>query len=100
MPGVDRAENRRDCVKVENLVIERKPSYDADYPSMLVGLVQIKGEHGKIEVRLSSATVSAIFSLIKTDVQRVANYNASQVEHAVAEAESEMPLLENIDIPL
>ena len=86
-------------MKVENLVIERKASYDNDYPNMLVGLVQIKGEHGKMEVRLSSCVVCQIFALIKEDVQKVADYNSSQASEAVSEAENETPLLEKNDLP-
>ena len=86
-------------MKVENLVIERKASYDNDYPNMLVGLVQIKGEHGKMEVRLSSCVVCKIFALIKEDVQKVADYNSSQASEAVSEAENETPLLEKNDLP-
>lgn len=82
-------------MKVQNLLIERKPSYDIEYPNMLVGTVQIQGDQGKMEVKISNAVVSAIFALVKADVQRVANYNAAQVGFAVEEAENEMPLLEN-----
>jgi len=85
-------------MRVENLVIERKGSYDTDYPNQLVGLVQIKGEHGKMEVKLSSLVVGQIFGLIKKDVQKVADYNSSQASDAVSEAENEMPLLEKNDI--
>ncbi len=81
-------------MKVENLVIDRKPSYDNDYPNMLVGIVQIQGLHGKMEVKLSNKTVSQIFSLIKEDVQKTATYNANQVGDAIDEAENETPLLE------
>jgi hypothetical protein len=80
-------------MKVENLIIERRASYDQDYPNMLVGLVQMKGEHGKMEVKLSNLVVSRIFELIKADVQRVADYNASQSSHAIEEAENEAPAL-------
>jgi len=87
-------------MKVENLVIERKESYAADYPNMLVGLVQIKGEHGKMEVKLSNRVVAEIFALVKADVQRVADYNASQVTGAVEDAESEQALMENMKAPI
>ena len=83
-------------MKIENLHIERRPSYDDDYPNMLAGVVQIIGEQGKMEVRLSNKVVSQIFGLIKSDVQRTADYNASQVSEAVENAESEAPLLENM----
>lgn len=85
-------------MKVHNLIIERKPSYSEDYPNQLVGLVQLKGEHGKQEIRLSSGTLSRIFALIKEDAQRVANYNSSNVSHAIEEASNEAPLLEATDL--
>lgn len=82
-------------MKIKNLRIERKESYDPDYPNQLVGLVQIAGEHGKMEVKLSSACVADIFALIKSDVVRVSKYNAEQSGQAVDEAEGELKLLEN-----
>lgn len=82
-------------MKVENLIIERKPQYDSDYPNMLVGLVQMHGEHGKMEVKLSNSIVAKIFALIKSDVQRVADYNSSQADHAIEQASSE-GLLEDL----
>ena len=81
-------------MKVENLIIERKPSYADDYPNMLVGLVQIQGLRGKMEVKLSNKAVSQIFALIKDDVQKTAEYNASQAAEAVSEAENEQLLIE------
>lgn len=83
-------------MKVQNVNIERKAAYDSDYPNMLVGLVQIQGEHGKMEVKLSNSVVSQIFSLIKTDVQRVADYNASQSGQAIEDAASQSVMLEDI----
>ncbi len=81
-------------MKVENLLIERKSKYDDDYPAMLVGTVQLKGEHGKQEVKLANETVAKIFALIKADCQRVADYNAAQTSHAIEEAQSEHKLIE------
>ena len=85
-------------MKVENLVIERKASYDNDYPNQLVGLVQVKGEHGKMEVKMSSTVVGKIFALVKEDVERVAKYNSSQVGQAVEEASGEYLLAHGVDI--
>lgn len=82
-------------MKLENLNIDRREAYDADYPNMLVGVVQLKGEHGKMEVKLSNKTVSEIFALVRGDVQKTADYNASQAGEAVENAENEAPLLEN-----
>lgn len=80
-------------MKVENLLIERKPTY-SDTINPLEGIVQIQGEHGKMEVKLSSAIIAHIFKLVKDDVQRVADYNASQSGQAIEEAQGEMKLLE------
>ena len=87
-------------MKIQNLLIERKPQYDAEYPNMLVGLVQLQGQNGKMEVKLSNSTISEIFSLIKQDLQRVAKQNASQVTHAIEEAENEGRLehIEEVDL--
>ena len=85
-------------MKVENLVIERRASYDNDYPNQLVGLVQVKGEHGKMEIKLSSTVVSKIFVLVKEDAERVAKYNSSQVGQAVEEASGEYLLTHGGDI--
>ena len=83
-------------MKIQNLLIERKPQYDTEYPNMLVGLVQLQGQNGKMEVKLSNSTLAEIFALIKQDVQRVAKTNASQVGHAIDEAVNE-GRLEHID---
>lgn len=83
-------------MKVINLTIERKASYDQDYPNMLVGLVQMQGEHGKMEVKVSNSVVAKIFALVKDDAQRVANYNADQTGHAFDEAQNEHALIEDI----
>ena len=82
-------------MQVKNLIIERKPSYSEEYPNQLVGLVQIQGEHGKMEVKLSSKVVACIFDIIEEDVLRVAKYNASQSGEAVQEASGELKLIES-----
>jgi hypothetical protein len=80
-------------MKIQNLNIERRPTYDVDYPNMLVGIVQLSGEQGKMEVKLSNQAVSRIFALIRDDVQHTADYNARQVSRAVDDAENEFGVL-------
>lgn len=80
-------------MQVINLNIERRPSYDHDWPNQLVGIAQLQGPHGKLEVKLSPSTVANIFELIKKDAQRVADYNASQVGQAIEDAQGEQKLL-------
>jgi hypothetical protein len=80
-------------MKIQNLNIERRPTYDCDYPNMLVGIVQLSGEQGKMEVKLSNQAVSRIFALTKDDVQYTADYNARQVSRAVDDAENEFEVL-------
>lgn len=65
-------------MKVVKLEIRKHDQYNDDYKDEIVGMVQIMGETGKMEVRLHPGTVAKIFRLCKDDVQRVANYNASQ----------------------
>jgi hypothetical protein len=65
-------------MKILSLEIKKRDRYDAEYPNEIVGVVQIIGETGKMEVRLFPKTVAEIFRMCKDDVQKVANYNASQ----------------------
>lgn len=80
-------------MRVISLHIERRPNYDADYPDQLVGMVQLQGETGKIEVKLSNSSLVQIFSTITQDVERGARSTAAQVGHAISEIQHEIPLL-------
>ena len=65
-------------MKVLALEIKKRENYDSEYPNEIVGVVQIVGSTGKMEVKLSPKTVAEIFRLCRGDVERVAIYNASQ----------------------
>ena len=69
-------------MKVLKLDIRKHDSYGDEYPNEIVGIVQISGSTGKMEVRLRPKTVADIFRLCKNDVQKVADYNASQASNA------------------
>jgi hypothetical protein len=73
-------------MKIVALEIKKRESYDSEYPNEIVGVVQIVGETGKMEVRLFPKTVAEIFRLCKGDVQKVADYNASQASVACENA--------------
>jgi hypothetical protein len=93
-------------MKVLKLAISKHEQYASEYPNEIVGVIQISGETGKMEVRLSPSTVSKIFRLCKEDVQKVANYNASQAANACVTAADTVDLqienkeLKQIDGPL
>ena len=72
-------------MKVISLEISKRGPYESEYPNEMVGTVQITGNTGKMEVRLTPRTLSEIFRLCKKDVQRVADFNASQATSAVDE---------------
>jgi hypothetical protein len=78
-------------MRVENLLIER-PSYPDNSP--LQGQVQMSGLNGKMEVKLAPQTIAAIFSLVRSDVEKTAEYNARQSGEAIDNAEGECKLLE------
>ena len=78
-------------MKVKNLVIER-PSYPDNAP--LEGQVQMGGLNGKMEVKLSPQTIASIFTQVKHDVEKTAEYNARQSGEAIDNAEGEAKLLE------
>ena len=79
-------------MQVESLSVERRPSYDAEYPGMLVGLVRLKGSNGSQEIRLSNESLSKIFKAIAEDVQQTAVQNAALTKRGMADATAE-PLL-------
>lgn len=86
-------------MKILSLEIKKRESYDTEYPNEIVGVVQIIGETGKMEVRLFPKTVAAIFRMCKGDVQNVADFNASQASKACDNAADTMELqLENSDL--
>ena len=86
-------------MRVISLEIKKREAYDHDYPNEVVGVVQITGVTGKMEVRLSPKTVVEIFKLCRNDVQQVADYNASQAASACDNAADSMLLqIENNDL--
>jgi hypothetical protein len=85
-------------MKVVALEIKKRESYE-EYANEFVGVVQIVGGTGKMEVRLSPRTVLEIFKMCVSDVQRVADYNASQATIAVKDISDSILLsIENKEI--
>jgi hypothetical protein len=79
-------------MRVESLTVERRPSYDSEYPSQLVGLVELKGLNGSQKIKLSNESLSKIFKVIADDVQRTAVENAALTRRGISDATTE-PLL-------
>ena len=79
-------------MKIENLLIERKPSYHETHPHQLLGIIQLSGPTGKQEIILSNGSLARIFELIRQDVIATAKANAAQTEHALDEAAAEHQL--------
>ena len=79
-----------EIVKVE---IRKQASYE-DYPNQIAGIVQLKSENGKQEVKLSASVVSQIFGLLKNDLVQRAKALSNEVEGA-AENAIHAPLLES-----
>jgi hypothetical protein len=85
-------------MKIIALEIKKRQPYDSEYPSEMVGVVQIAGSTGKMEVRLSPKTVAEIFRMCRSDVQKIADYNATQASAACDTAADNMMLqIENGD---
>jgi len=86
-------------MKVVKLEVRKHDQYNDDYKDEIVGMVQIVGETGKMEVRLRPRTVAKIFRLCKEDVQKVADYNASQATSACENAADTIELqIENEEL--
>lgn len=79
-------------MQVEALNIERRPSYDNEYPNQLVGLVKLKGVAGTQEIVLSPGALSRVFGVVASEVQDTARRNAEQVKRGMQDA-VDMPLL-------
>lgn len=79
-------------MQVESLEIQRRPSYDSDFPNQLVGLVKLKSNLGSQEIRITNAGLAKIFEVITDEVQATARENASRTKNALADAMHE-PLI-------
>lgn len=78
-------------MQIKSLEIGRHAAYQQN-AGQLYGQVELTGPNGAMTVHLTPPTLSAIFSLIKAECQRVAQDNAREVARAIASAEAE-PLL-------
>lgn len=76
-------------MQIESLEVQRRPSYDSEYPNMLVGVVKLKGHLGTQEVRLSNESLSQIFATIRDDVVKTAKKNAGETSRAMSDATAE-----------
>ena len=79
-------------MQVESLSVERRPSYDSEFPYQLVGTVSMKSITGNQTIRLSNAALSKIFNVITEEVAATAKVNAEMTTRAMADATYE-PLL-------
>jgi len=86
-------------MKVVSVDIRRRESYDSEFPNQMVGMVNLKGENGSMEVKISNTVLASIFTLIKKDVARVAEDNSKQASNAIEEAAAEGLLIEGGDKP-
>lgn len=86
-------------MKVVKLEIRKHDQYNDPYQDEVVGMVQIMGSTGKMEVRLKPATIAKIFKMCRDEVQLVATHNAGQAGQACDDAGDEITMLaENGDL--
>lgn len=82
-------------MKLVSLHVERRPSYDDDYPNQMVGTVRLEGTTGKMEVVLSNPVLAEIFTILRANVQSIASRNAAQVANAVDVVNNEQLAIED-----
>ena len=87
-------------MQITRLTVERRPSYDSEFPNQLVGTVEFTGPTGAQTVRLSNGALSRIFGVIAAEVQQTARDNAAQVRRGVEDAMNEPLALEATKIQL
>ena len=87
-------------MQIKSLEINRRPSYDSDYPNQLVGTVELVGPTGAMKIVLSPGALSRVFGVIAAEVQDTARANANAVRRGMEDAMNEPLALEARNIPL
>ena len=87
-------------MQIKSLEINRRPSYDSDYPNQLVGMVELTSPHGEMKIVLSPGALSRIFGVIAAEVQDTARTNANATRRCMEDAMNEPLALEarNVNI--
>lgn len=85
-------------MQVESISVEKRPSYDSDYPNQLVGTVTLKGMSGTQTMRLSPGALSRMFKVIAQEVQETAQANAALVKNGMRDAADACLVLESSTI--
>ena len=86
-------------MQIKSLEINRRPSYDSEYPNQLIGTVELVGPNGAMKIVLSHGALSRIFGVIAAEVQDTARANANAVRRGVEDAMNEPLALEAQTIP-
>ena len=86
-------------MQIKSLEINRRPSYDSNFPNQLVGTVELVGPHGAMKIVLSPGALSRVFGVIAVEVQDTARTNANAVRRGMEDAMNEPLALEAQTIP-
>ena len=86
-------------MQIKSLEINRRPSYDSDFPNQLIGTVELVGRNGAMKIVLSPGALSRIFGVIAAEVQDTARTNANAVRRGMEDAMNEPLALEAQTIP-
>lgn len=87
-------------MQIKSLEINRRPSYDSEYPNQLIGTVELVGPNGAIKIVLSPGALSRVFGVISAEVQDTARTNANAVRRGMEDAMNEPLALEAQNVPL
>ena len=87
-------------MQISRLTIERRPSYDSEFPNQLVGTVEFTAPTGAQTIRLSNGALSRVFGVIAAEVQQTARDNAAQVRRGVEDAMNEPLALQAANVQL
>ena len=86
-------------MQIKSLEINRRPSYDSEYPNQLIGTVELVGPNGAMKIVLSPGALSRVFGVISAEVQDTARTNANAVRRGMEDAMNEPLALEAQTIP-
>lgn len=87
-------------MQIKSLEINRRPSYDSEYPNQLVGTVELAGPNGAMKIVLSPGALSRVFGVIAAEVQDTARANANAVRRGVEDAMNEPLVIAAQNVPI
>ena len=86
-------------MQVESIHIEKRPSYDSQFPGQLVGIVHMRCSTGEQKLVLSPGALSRMFQVIAAEVVETSKRNAEMTKRGMQDAADGALILETTKMP-